>query len=64
MVELGGFPPRQEIEGWSILSEAGQVCGIWGCPKDPVKECQTCRHWYCEEHFKIHQMCGHLGRKS
>lgn len=52
-------------EEWRDRSRKGDVCGMLGCTKRPVKKCHHCGNWYCEEHlFHIEIFGGKLNKKK
>lgn len=41
------------------LSKQGKICGILGCPKEPIERCPHCDLMYCEDHCFVIETPGH-----
>jgi len=50
---------KWDIELWRIRSTNGEVCGILGCPNEPIIKCNHCGNHYCAEHAGVIKTFGH-----
>lgn len=55
---------RWDIEIWAARSRKGEVCGIFGCPGKPVKQCRHCGNWYCNEHKEVINLPSHSSEEN
>jgi hypothetical protein len=51
----------EKIDQWADRSRKGEVCGILGCPGEPVVKCDHCGNNYCALHAGVINTPAHQG---
>ena len=53
-----------DCELWAAMSRRGEVCGVFGCQKEPTIKCEHCGNNYCRRHSWVLETPGHQKIKS